>query len=585
MSIACVALGIALLATGCKKDEVKDTFNLNAVIEEVNGGQKVHMEGSLPVWDNGDAIRVNNEDCNVSITGSGSTRKNSIAKQTEDPTYCAFYPASYLDANTNLANERSRGIWMGLPQRQEYSKSGNNQIVRMPMIAYSNTTNLHFRNLCSVLKVTVTNSTDHQFKLDSIQVKSDKANLWGRCSLSLAQTQYTDDNNNIPNGMSNLISGGKVVTLCGANKTSMNETFAKNASKTFYIVVPVVSNNNADTLRIRLGIEEGFLVNKKTPAKVSVARNKLLSMAFSATDFEQPIDVIVGPFTVDANGTKVSFSTGNLWWDKNTNKYKLEAQQHYYQPSVNTDAEKHISHFWWKKDILPGYTSAAADQPQSVNEWLFTNDPNSPNKANRSFEVEGTYRGTPVTAKGKFRVLTDDEWQFLIEGRYRVPGLINATSSIGAAMVTLTDVTPLGGGTNDRVSGIVIIPDGSSVDPRTLTTLAAVNNAGAVFMPMAGGRYWATDLGTTPPFTYNDCWYHPWLYTTLYGPYNFPAAPVGDYWTSNILRVDKATTFTFGFNVINGSNSGVWNGAFSTWGEGTRTIGRTIRLVCKYVGN
>ena len=46
--MACVALGITLLTTGCKKDEVKDTFNLNAVIEEVNSGQKVHMEGFLP---------------------------------------------------------------------------------------------------------------------------------------------------------------------------------------------------------------------------------------------------------------------------------------------------------------------------------------------------------------------------------------------------------------------------------------------------------------------------------------------------------------------------------------------------------
>ena len=415
MSIACLALGIAFLATGCKKDEVKDTFNLDAVIEEVNGGQKVHMENALPVWDNGDAIRVNNENCTVSITGTGANRKNSIAKQTEEQTYCAFYPASYLDANANLTS--ASGIWIGLPRCQEYSKSGNNQIVRMPMIAYSNNynTRLHFKNLCSVLKVTVTNTTGHTFKLDSIQVKCDNSNIWGRCSVSLGGV--TSGNVNVP-GMSGLISGGKVVSLCGANKTSINETFTNNASRTYYIVVPVVST--ADTFRIRLAIEEGFLVNKKTPGRVSVDRNKLISLAFSATDFEQPIDVIVGPFTVDANGTKVSFSTGNLWWDKNTSKYKLEAQQHYYQPSVNTDAEKHISHFWWKKDILPGYTSDPANQPTSVNEWLFTNDPNSPNKANRSFEVEGTYRNATVTAKGKFRVLTDEEWWYLIEDTVQV---------------------------------------------------------------------------------------------------------------------------------------------------------------------
>ena len=576
MSIACLALGIAFLATGCKKDEVKDTFNLDAVIEEVKGTQKVHMEGLLPVWDNNDLIRVNNENCTLTITGNGANRKNSIAKQREENTYCAFYPASYLDANTNITNHS--GICVNLPRCQEYSKTGNNpQTVRMPMIAYSNTTDLHFKNLCSVLKVKVTNNTGHDFKLDSIQVKCDKDNskLWGRCTVSVAN--YTSGWT--PDGLSYFTSGGNVVSLCGASKTSMNEIFADGAEKIFYIVVPTVSN--ADTFRIRLGIEEGFLVNKKTPGKVSVDRNKLITLPFSATDFEQPIDVILGPFTVDANGTKVSFSTGNLWWDKNTSKYKLEAQQHYYQPSVNTDAEKHISHFWWKKDILPGYTSDPANQPTSVNEWLFTNDPNSPNKANRSFEVEGTYRNATVTAKGKFRVLTDEEWWYLIEGRYRA-GLLRTTNSVGAAYVTLTDVTPLGGGNSDRVSGIVIIPDNSNVEPTTLTTLAAINAAGAVFLPAAGGRFWD---GVTTPFTYNDCWYHPWLYQTLYGPYNFAAVPVGDYWTSNILRVDKASTFTFGTNVYGGSTSGISNGLYSTWGEGTRTIGRTIRLVCKYVGN
>ena len=579
MSMACVALGIALLTTGCKKEEVKDTFSLNAVIEEVKGTQKVHMENLLPVWDNNDAIRVNNENCTVSITGTGSSRTNSIFKEEEEPTYCAVYPASYLTtANADITS--AANISIKLPRCQEYIVSGNNQTVRMPMIAYSNTTDLHFKNLCSVLKVRVTNSTGHPFILDSIIVKSEGGNLCGTGSVTLSG--FTSSNT--PAGLSlSGIDAGNVVSLCGANKTSMEETFTRNASKDFYIVVPVVSASNI--FRIRLGIEEGFLVNMKTNSNVTVPRNGLINVPFTASDFEQPIDVIVGPFTVDANGTKVSFSTGNLWWDKtannNTGKYKLEAQQHYYQPSINTDAETHISHFWWKKDILPGYTTNPADQPTSVQEWLFTNDPDYPNKANRSFEVEGTYQNTPVMAKGKFRVLTDAEWEYLIEGRYRA-GLLRTNYSVGAAIVTLTDVTPLGLNFIWPVTGIVIIPDESSVEPTSLTTLAAINNAGAVFLPVAGGRFYPS----TPPFTYNDCWYHAALYPN--SPYYDAANPVGDYWTSNILRVDKARTFTFGPNssyVHNGSGDGLWNGKFSTWGDGTRTIGRTIRLVCKYVGN
>ena len=118
ITMACVALGISLLATGCKKEEVKDTFSLNAVIEEVKGTQKVHMEGLLPVWDNNDAIRVNNENCTVSITGTGSSRTNSIFKEEEEPTYCAVYPASYLTtANANITS--AANISIKLPRCQD----------------------------------------------------------------------------------------------------------------------------------------------------------------------------------------------------------------------------------------------------------------------------------------------------------------------------------------------------------------------------------------------------------------------------------------------------------------------------------
>ena len=538
MSIACMALGITLLATGCKKDEVKDTFNLNAVIEEVNGGQKVHMENALPVWDNNDAIRVNNENCTVSITGTGANRKNSIAKQVEENTYCAFYPASYLGANTNITNHS--GIWITLPQRQDYIVSGGNQTVRMPMIAYSNTTDLHFKNLCSVLKVTVTNTTGHTFKLDSIQVKCDNSNLWGRCSVSLGG--YTSVST--PAGMSGLISGGKVVTLCGANKTSMNESFADRASKTFYIVVPVVST--ADTFRIRLGIEEGFLVNKKTPSKVTVARNKLISLPFTATDFEQPIDVIVGPFSVSAT-TKVSFSTGNLWYDKTTQKYKFEAAQWAYVPIVspNTFAnETHISHFWWHTNANYSYAYRFPGNPH-LDDVIFTNKPGDVHMANPNFEVEGV--------KGKFRTLSVDEWGYLIESR---------NTRFNKVLSTIANITVAPGVTMD---GFIILPDTSTATLSNLTTIDAINAWGAAFLPCAGGRQDAN-----ADITYNDY---------LYGPMG---NKWGVYWSS-LCKDDVAKAWDFSFTTHLWSATG--GPFYNCYGEGSRDVARALRLVCKYVGN
>ena len=536
MSIACLALGIAFLATGCKKDEVKDTFNLDAVIEEVNGGQKVHMENALPVWDNGDQIKVNKENCSVSITGSGSARKNSIAKQTEENTYCAFYPASYLNSGADITS--ASGIWIGLPRCQEYSKSGNDQIVRMPMIAYSNSNILPFKNLCSVLKVTVTNTTGHTFILDSIQVKCDNSNLWGRCSVSLGG--YTSVST--PAGMSGLISGGKVVTLCGANKTSMNEDFADRASKTFYIVVPVVSN--ADTFRIRLGIEEGFLVNKKTPGKVSVARNKLISLAFSAVDFEQPIDVIVGPFSVSAN-TKVSFSTGNLWYDKTAGKYKFEAAQWAYTPIVspNTFAnETHISHFWWHTNANYSYAYRFPGNPH-LDDVIFTNKPGDVHKANPDFEVAGV--------KGKFRTLSVDEWGYLIEDR-------NTRFS-----KVLSTIATISVGNGFYMDGFIILPDTSNANLSNLTSIDAINAWGAAFLPVAGGRQDAN-----PDYTYNDY---------LYGP---SGQKFGVYWSS-LCKDNVAKAWDFAFST-NANGGGPW---YNCYGEGSRDVARALRLVCKYLGN
>lgn len=571
MSMACVALGIALLATGCKKEELKDTFRLNAVIEEVKGTQKVHMEGVLPVWDNNDQIRVNNENCTVSITGTGSSRTNSIYKEEEENTYCAVYPASYLNSGANITNPSS-GISINLPRCQVYSKTvADSQIVRMPMIAYSNTTDLHFKNLCSVLKVRVTNSTGHPFRLDSIIVKSEGGKLWGTGTVSLSAGNYTSSYT--PAGLSVTSGGGNVVSLCGANETSMNDSFALNESKTFYIVVPMVST--ADTFRIRLGIEEGFLINKKTNGKVTVPRNKLLGLAFAAEDFEQPIDVILGPFTVDANGTKVSFSTGNLWFNKNDSKYYFEDEQPDYTASINTDGETHISHFHWKEAILPGYERNYNSDytPLSSNQYLFTNKPGAITMANPSFTVQGV--------KGKFRCLSAAEWYYLLFTRrggnnqvtYAVVNLPVWHSYLSSQYTTL---------------GLVILPDGSTKDPTTLTDTTKIRQAGAAFLPIAGGRQ-DGDI-----YTYNDCWYHLAL-NTYYSlgisgnPYWFAPYPnswgYAVYWSSDGFvpgNPEKAYDLNFYF-LTNNPYGNVQVGGQTNNSNGTRSTARAIRLVCKYV--
>ena len=59
--------------------------------------------------------------------------------------------------------------------------------------------------------------------------------------------------------------------------------------------------------------------------------------------------------------------------------------------------------------------------------------------------------------------------------------------------VTLTDVS---------VSGLVILPDGSTVTPSSVTTTALVASSGAVFLPAAGDR-----LGTDVSYVGSSGYY------------------------------------------------------------------------------
>lgn len=425
--------------------------------------------------------------------------------------------------------------------------SGGNQTVRMPMIAYSNTTDLHFKNLCSVLKVTVTNNTGHTFKLDSIEVTSDGGNLCGTGSVTLSG--FT--NSNTPAGLSLSGAGaGNKVTLCGAGKTSMNVTFTNGAVDTFYVVVPTVSTPGI--FRFRLGIEEGFLINKKTNSTVSVARNSLIKMAFSAQNFEQPIDVILGPFSVSPT-TKVSFSTGNLWYSRNDNgllgdgKFHFEAAQWAYVPIAspnNYNNTFHISHFWWDTSASRSHEYYFNGFPKKNTDVIFTNHPNSRYMANPRFEVEGV--------RGKFRTLSADEWQYLIWGR---------NSRFGKYLSLITNISLGGGATMD---GIIILPDTSTASFSNLTTIDAINDWGAAFLPVAGGR---RDYEI---YTFNDY---------LYGP---TGNKFGEYWSS-LCRddvTDKAYVFSFTTNYY-----GYGYANFNCYGDGSRDVARALRLVCRYGGN
>lgn len=162
-------------------------------------------------------------------------------------------------------------------------------------------------------------------------------------------------------------------------------------------------------------------------------------------------------FSVSAT-TTVEFAPGNLYWDDTDNKFKFEANQWSTTPaSGSTWDASHVSHFYWSNDAAEAKNEEFSwEQPLSTEDEFFTNA--------YDFQVNGETAGT-------WRTLSKAEWGYLLYTR-------DDASSLWA-WVTLSDVS---------VSGLVILPDGSSATASGITTSSALAGSGAVFLPAPGSR-------------------------------------------------------------------------------------------------
>ncbi len=156
-------------------------------------------------------------------------------------------------------------------------------------------------------------------------------------------------------------------------------------------------------------------------------------------------------FSVGEN-TTVEFAPGNLYWDGGA--FRFEANQWSF---ASTWDASHVSHFYWSKDAAEATKDYFNwEQSMSTDDVFFTEA--------SGFQVNGYEANT-------WRTLTNDEWNYLLNSR-------TGASSL-RAWVTLSNVS---------VSGLVLLPDGSTATASGITTSSALADAGAVFLPAAGYR-------------------------------------------------------------------------------------------------
>ncbi len=436
----------ALMLSGCVKDSftnMADSLVFTASIE--NEDTKTALaEGNRICWEAGDEISINGTiytaapDAANATTATFTKKDESAAEPTG--TFTAVYPAG-IYVNGGFA----------LPATQTLD-AGNSFSGINPMYAQGTSTSLTFKNLCGVLELSLKGST----AVRSINVTDAEQALSGAFTVNEStEAVLTDEANAAKCG----------VTLdCGDGAAICEE------GTSFYIAIPAGSYT---ALSITVSDVEGktFTANLREGVTATVQRSKLytieLTPEFSA------LAPASGIFTVNTNGRKIQFASGNLYFDGAD--WAFEAQQSDYAEAWSAD---HVSHFFWTKSNYGASDSYTAADAETL-DW------------------GAAFCESKGINAGEWSTLTSDEWNFLLNRRGMTNGKPRYSNAV-AAPVTID---------GKQYSGLFVYPDdyaGNVVDGSF--SWSKINADGIVFLPAAGrrsgtslnycgayGYYWASD--------------------------------------------------------------------------------------------
>ncbi len=286
----------AIMATGCQKEE--GTVTLGAEIQKPTNG-KVYINDHTPCWHNGDEVYINNAAYAV-IAATGSSAQ--IEEVTRHDTYRAIFPASLVASGSNISSSSS--IPVTLPSSQTYQMVGDHQRVDVPMGAYlTSGSTLHFYNLCSIVRVMVSNTRNTNIAVRSITLTASQARLSGDGTATVSgQSSDCITMSSLTNhSVSLTMPEGEPVTI-GALE-----------SKPFDIVVPGFTT---DDVTITVFTTEGIAQTVKN--NVGLTNNSITTATCSLsqfTDYPTAAFLIDGPAfkaRIPSTATSVVFEYNTL---------------------------------------------------------------------------------------------------------------------------------------------------------------------------------------------------------------------------------------------------------------------------------
>lgn len=308
INIVSLVLAAAMVFAACQKDEM-GLVSLNVEIGNYAGAgsAKMYVDGSRYThWTSGDQVNINGinaaSTCSVDLSGSN-------AKITNVPNSAQGYLAVYPAGIANSYSAYSSSFTVTLPSTQTYSVDGSgNQIIHAPMYAYcaSGDNTLSFRNLCSLVRVTVNNNRTEDITMQGITItsSSNSSKLSGYATIKDAKTESP---------YLSMGSGSTAFNYVTLDFTSASETVSQGTSKSYYIVVPPFASTTNITVTVEAinatkFMDKSVTQNSATLSANVIAQGPTVDMNLATADFDG-FGTESNPFQIKSSADLVTLRT------------------------------------------------------------------------------------------------------------------------------------------------------------------------------------------------------------------------------------------------------------------------------------
>ena len=274
MAVCLLAAGTFAL-TSCGEKESIVTLNVNL---EKPVASKGYIGGErLPHLVTGDCAYVNDGVFAFDFeNGDPILRVNHAS----DNVYRAIFPAYIVDsiANPNIAHLDNVRVF--IPTIQSFETKNGVQKVDMPMISYPDGYLLWFRNMCSIVRVQVVNTSSASIELSNIQVSNNVTGQSGSGYVYLAGSTHVTvpTATNLPVTTVDQLATNRYVQLNFDGQAEA--TIAPGASATYSLIVaPFTGATEGMVIRVNT-VSSGFR-DLSLPDVSSLERNTIADVNFN----------------------------------------------------------------------------------------------------------------------------------------------------------------------------------------------------------------------------------------------------------------------------------------------------------------